>query len=118
VLADANVDPGSAQGKQFLDLASVLEQSVTESPTIFARRAQNVGVQLETQLTTLLDQKRNDPATPDLDQKESVKGLGSAVDLLKTQRSTSYDAELEHSRKTDRVLGAGGLNAVLGKRER
>ena len=113
VLTEAQVDPTSSRGREFLGLVDQLEESVTDSPTVFGRKARNLGVQLETKLTQLVDEKAADPATPEFGEAESVKGLTTSVELLRAQKTTSYTAELEHNRKTDRTIGAGGLSAVL-----
>ena len=38
-----------------------------------------------------------------------MKDLATTIDLAKQQRATTYDAELEHNRKVDRIVGAGAL---------
>lgn len=116
VLSVAQIDPTSARGREFFTLVDDLEQSVTESPAVFGRKARNVGVQLETRLSQLIDEKRNDPATPNFEQNDSVKGLTTSVELLRSQSTTSYESELEHNRKADRAMGTGGLSAVLQPR--
>ena len=113
VLTEANIDRDSARGREFLGLVGQLEESVTDPPAVFGRKARNVGVQLETRLSQLIDEKRNDPATPDFEQNDTVKTLTTQVDLLRSQRTTSYESELEHNRKADRVIGTGGLSQVL-----
>lgn len=105
VLDTAEVDKTSPQGRQFLDLVDRLDARVTETPTSFGRAARDAGVQLQTHLEQLIDQKvAAEPAFADA---APVKNLSIATDLLKTQRSTSYDGELEHHLKSDRALGGG-----------
>jgi hypothetical protein len=105
VLDRAAVDRASPQGRQMLDLVGRLEEKVTEPPLSFGRASRDVGVQLETQLQQLIDQKA--PDNPDFADAPPVKTLAAATDLLKTQRATSYDAELEHHLLADRTLGGG-----------
>jgi len=107
VLDKAAIDPVSPRGKAFTDLVKNLEASTTASPTAFGRQARNAAVQLSGQLETLLDEKRDDAAFVASDQ---VKSLSTSIGLLKTQRATDYNSELQAYRKADRVLGAGALN--------
>ena len=111
VLDVAAVDPASPKGKAFTDLVQKLEDSVTASPTVFGREARNTAVQLSTQLEALLEEKRDDPT---LVASDPVKGLSTSIDLLKQQRTTSYDSELQHLRKVDRIIGGGALNITRG----
>jgi hypothetical protein len=111
VLDVAAIDPASPKGKEFTDLIKNLEDSVTQSPTVFGRQARNTGVQLSTKLEALLDERRDDP---NFAVSEPVKGLSTSLDLLKGQRATTYDAELEHHRKVDRVIGGGALKVSRG----
>jgi len=69
----------------------------------------NTGVQLQTKLQTLLDEKRADPqfATS-----PTVQTLSSAVDLARAHQATTYDAELAYQRKTQRVLGPAAQTLV------
>jgi hypothetical protein len=103
VLDAAAVDPASPKGREFTDLVKNLEDSVTTAPTVFGRQARNTAVQLTTKLESLLDEKKDDPVFTGSD---PVKGLSTSLDLLKEQRSTTYNAELEHHRKVDRLVGA------------
>jgi hypothetical protein len=105
VLDQAEVDKASPQGRQFLDLVDQLDARVTDPPTSFGRTARDVGVQLQTHLEQLIDQRA--PANPDFADAAPVKSLSTATDLLKTQRTTSYDSELEHHLLSDRQLGGG-----------
>jgi hypothetical protein len=102
VLDEAAIDRASPRGKEFLDLVDNLEKDVTAPPTVFGRSVRNAAVQLQTKVETLLDEKRDNPVFLESD---AVKGIQTTVDLFKTQRSTTYDAELEHNRKLDRTLG-------------
>ena len=70
-----------------------------------------VGVQLTTQLEQLIDEKAGDP---DFAASAGVKDLSQSADLLKAQRATSYDTELEHHLKVDRSFGGGGLKVFGG----
>lgn len=106
VLDVASVDRTSPKGKVFSDLVKNLEGSVTASPTVFGREARNTAVQLSTQLEALLEEKKDDPTVA---ASESVKGLSTSLDLLKGQRTTTYNSELQHHRKVDRLVGGGAL---------
>jgi hypothetical protein len=102
----AAIDPESPRGKAFTDLVKNLESNSTASPQTFGREARNAAVQLSGQLETLLDEKGDDPNFATSDQ---VKNLSTSIDLLKQQRATDYNSELQAYRKADRVLGAGAL---------
>ena len=102
VLDVAAVDRASAKGKAFTDLIHKMEDSVTASPAVFGREVRNTAVQLSSQLEALLEEKKSDPAVSTSD---SVKGLSTSIDLLKQQRTTTYDSELQHLRKVDRIIG-------------
>lgn len=108
VLDDAGVDSESNQGREFLDLVDRLETDAVRSPTTFSRTARNVGVQLGTKLEALIEEN---VARPEFVESEPVKNLSKSVDLLRSQRTTSYKNELAHHRKTDRALG-GGLKFI------
>ncbi len=105
VLSVAEIDKASPQGRQMLDLVGQLEAKVTDPPLTFGRTARDVGIQLQTQLEQVIDQKA--PQNPDIVDAMPVKNLAAATDLLKTQRATSYDSELEHHLLADRTLGGG-----------
>ena len=111
VLDRAEIDPGSPKGRVFLDLVAALEGKVTETPTSFGRAARGVGVQRTTQLEQLIDERAGDP---EFAESAGVKSLSQSADLLKTQRATSYDTELEHHLKVDRTFGGGGLKVFGG----
>ncbi len=113
LLDRAEIDPGSTKGRSFLDLVDSLEGKVTETPTKFGRAARGVGVQLTTRIEQLIDERAADP---EFAESADVKKLSQAADLLKAQRTTSYDAELEHHRKVDRSFGGGGLKVFGGAR--
>ena len=112
VLDTAAIDRTSAQGLQMLSLVSQLDAKVSDPPTAFARTARDVGIQLQTHLEQLIDQKT--PENPDFAQAEPVKTLATATDLLKTQRATSVDSELENHLLQTRTLG-GGLRLFAGR---
>ena len=107
VLADAQVDPTTPKGKEFLQLVDQLDQKVTDTPTACSRQARNVGVQLATKLDQLAEEK------PDVIGKESAKALTQTVELLQSQKTTSYDTEMEFHRKTDRVMGGNALKTIV-----
>lgn len=86
-------------------LVGDLETNVTESPVLYGRRARDVGQQL----TVAIDQVVQ--ANPALAGETAVGALAQSTDLLRGQQATSYTAELEFHRMTDRRLGSGGLAA-------
>jgi hypothetical protein len=87
-----------------------LDETVTESPIRFGRVSRNAGVQVQTALEQIIDDRSGDPAFVD---SAEVKQLTQSVDLLREQRADSYTSELEHLRKVDRVFGKGGLSDVI-----
>jgi hypothetical protein len=106
VLDRAAIDKASPKGREFMDLVTNLEQKVTETPTVFGREVRNAAVQLSTKLETLIDEKTDDP---EFTASQPVKTLGTALDLHKQQRTTTYDGELQHLRKLDRQIGPGAM---------
>jgi hypothetical protein len=112
VLTAAQVDPSQGSGKEFLDIVARLGDNVTDTPFRFGRAARTTGIQLATKLEQLLDAKADDELFVN---SAAVKQLSDTVDLLKQQQTTTPADELAHNRKVDRVLGSGGLIAVLGK---
>jgi hypothetical protein len=112
VLDRAEVDQASPKGRELLDLVDRLDAHVTETPTSFARVARDTGVQLTTKLEQLIDEHAGDP---EFAASDGVKDLSQSTDLLKAQRSTSYDSELEHGLKVDRTFGGGGLALFRGR---
>jgi hypothetical protein len=109
VLDAATIDRTSPRGRELLDLMDELDQTVTEPPAAFGRKARNVGVQLSTRLESLIDEN------PDLASSDQVTALATSLDLLKSQRTMSYGAELEHNRRVDRTIGGSGLRQVIGR---
>lgn len=105
VLDHAEIDKTSPPARKFLDLVDHLDTQVTESPIAFARAARDVGVQMQTQLEQLIDQKA--AVDPSFATAAPVQSLSTATDLLKTQRATSVDDELAHHLLADRTLGGG-----------
>jgi hypothetical protein len=98
VLVEASVDPQSPRGKELTGIVAQLGEAAGKSPTDFNRAARNAGVQLATQIETLVNEK------PELAEQPSTQHLSAAVDLLKQQRATTYQSELEQQRKTTRQL--------------
>lgn len=105
VLDEAQVDKTSPDGRRFLDLVDKLDARVTEPPTGFGRAARDTGLQLQTNLEQLIDQRAQ--VNPQFADIPAVKQLATSTDRLKTQRAASYDAELEHHLVSDRKLGGG-----------
>lgn len=114
VLIAGAIDRAAGPGKELLDAVARLDGKVTDSPTLFGRIARTTGVELSTKLEQILDARANDE---EFVNSASVRQLTETVDLLKNQRATTYTAELEHHRKTDKVLGGGGLTSVISTRE-
>jgi len=112
VLSLGTIDRTAGPGKELLDAVGRMRTTVTDSPTQFGRVARTTGVELATKLEQILDDRAGDDVFVNSTQ---VRQLSETVDLLKAQRSTTYSAELEHHRKTDRVLGAGGLTTVINR---
>jgi hypothetical protein len=110
VLGDAAIDISSARGKEFTDLVRDFEQTVSDDPLTFSRKARNLGVQLATKVETLKDERSGDAVFLN---SPAVKNLDQSVELMKSTKTTSYAGELELHRKADRTLGAGGLNAIF-----
>src|SRR6185295_8449158 len=88
VLDVAQIPQGSTQAKEFTDLVANLERSVAASPTAFSREARNTATVLAGKIETLIDTKT--AADPDFATKEPVTNLGKTIDVLKTQRATTY----------------------------
>lgn len=108
VLDGAGVAADSTEGREMLDLVGRLETDAVRSPTEFSRTARNVGVQLGTKLERLIEQNQD---RAEFIESDGVKNLTKSVELLRRQRTTSYDNELAHHRRTDRELG-GGLKFI------
>jgi hypothetical protein len=111
VLDAAQIPPDSPKAKEFTDLVGNLEKSVTVSPTVFSRETRNTALQLSTKVEALIDEKSN--ADPAFAAAQPVQNLSTTLDLLKEQRVTTYDAELNHLRNIDRTLGGGALKIGL-----
>jgi hypothetical protein len=112
LISKAALDPATGPGKNLIDIVSQLDLNVTETPTRFSRVARGAGVQLSTTLTQVLDANQGNEQLLNSD---AVKNLGQTSDLLRAATSTTYSAELEQQRKTDRTFGTGGLfQAVQG----
>lgn len=107
VLDQAGVDPGSAQGRDFLGLVDALKARTSEPPTAFGQAVRNAGVQIDTKLTQLMDARANDPAFAT---SAPVQQLVVAADLAKNQRTASYGAELDRQRAATRTLAATKLS--------
>ena len=112
VLDQAGVDPVSARGREFLDVVDQLKSRTTDPPSVFGQAVRNTGVQLETKLSQLLDEKSSDP---NFATSQPVQSLTSAVDLAKGQRTASYGAELDRQRASQRVLLGGGFKLNLNQ---
>lgn len=98
--------------KEFEDLIKNLQQNVTASPAIYSKAARATAQQLSTKLETLVDDHA--AANPDLIGSSQVAQAAASIDLLKTNRATSYGTELTFNRKLDRSVGGGALTALRG----
>jgi hypothetical protein len=103
VLDRAAIDKDAPRGRELLSLVDDLNTTVSESPTVFNRKARNVGVQLATKIETIVAEQ------PDIAATDEVVALSTASEILTTSRAVSYDTELQQYRKTDRQLGAAVL---------
>jgi hypothetical protein len=99
LLGVAQIDPATPRGKEITDLVATLQSSSTASPAVFSRDARNAAVQLQTKVETLINEK------PALATNPAVTALANTTDLLKNQRATTYQAELDQHRLADRQLG-------------
>jgi hypothetical protein len=111
VLDAAAIPTDSPQAREFTDLVKNLENSATASPPTFSREARNAATVLAGKMETLIDSRA--ASDPEFATKEPVQNLGKTLDILKTQRTTTYNAELDHLRKLDRTLGGGALKIGL-----
>ena len=109
LLDHAAIDPNSAQGREFTGLVDTLAGKVTDPPTSFSRGTRDAAVQLSTKLETLLDSKSADPnfATSD-----PVTQISTSLDLLKTNRASTYDAEISFNHKVDRTMGGSAIDIL------
>jgi phage shock protein A len=106
VLDKAGLAAESAQGKDLRQLIDGLETKVTESPLRYSREMRGVAVQMQTRIEQLLDEK------PDLVAAAEVEKIGTSLDLLKGQRSTSYAAEFSANQRLDAAIGGGAFQAL------
>lgn len=107
VLDAAAIPRESPRAKELTDIVDRLEKSVTASPTLFSREARDAGTLLAGKIEGLIDEKVVE--NPTFATEAPVQNIGVTIDLLKSQRTTSYDSELDHMRKFDRTLGGGAL---------
>lgn len=112
VLDDSPVPLPPTKRKEFTDVIDRLEQDVTASPNVFAKSTRAAAVQLSAKLDTLVEEHAaNDP---DFVKSASVTQATASIDLLKTNRSTSYGSEISFNRKLDRTAGGSALTALRG----
>jgi len=105
VLSRAEIPRTATIAQSMFDLVGKLDEKVTDTPTSFGRAARDVGVQLQTQLEQIIDDKAD--ADPEFAQAGPVQSLTTATELLKTTRATTVTSELEHHLRSDRTLGGG-----------
>lgn len=110
VLDRAGVDKESPRGREFLDVLTTLDGKVSATPTEFGRDVRSAGVQLTTKLEKLIEENGDNT---EFTTSAPVKDLGEALDLSKTQRATTYDAELLHLRKETSKFGLKGLRLTF-----
>lgn len=108
VLDVASIPPDSPRAKRFTELLKPLEDSVTDSPRDFGAKARIAGVQLSSEIEKLVEEKAAED--PGLSTKAPIKDLDLTVNVLKTQRTTTHESELDHLRKLDRTLGGGAIS--------
>jgi len=103
VLLEAGVAKDSARGRRFTELMKPLEESTSESPRDFSNKVRTAGIQLGEEIEKLVQEKAaEDPA---LSTKAPVQDLDRTVGLLKNQRSTTHERELEQLRTFSRTSG-------------
>jgi hypothetical protein len=109
LLDQASIDPNSAQGKEFTNLVDTLTTKVTDPPSAFSRSTRDTAVQLSTKLETLIDAHATDP---NFANSAPVSQISTSLDLLKTNRASTYDAELSFNRKVDRTIGSSAIDIL------
>lgn len=107
VLDVAAIPPDSPRAKQFTDLLKPLEASFSDSPREFSNKARTAGVQISSEIEKLVQEKA--AVDPNLSAKAPIQNLDLTVGVLKDQRTTTHQAELDQMRKLDRTLGGGAI---------
>lgn len=107
VLDVAAIPPDSPRAKQFTDLLKPLEASFSDSPREFSSKARTAGVQISSEIEKLVQEKA--AVDPNLSTKAPIQNLDLTVGVLKDQRTTTHQAELDQMRKLDRTLGGGAI---------
>lgn len=108
----AAVGRDTPRGKELTDLVVDLEKNITASPEQFSREMRNAASRMAAKVEVLIDEKT--VADPEFATKDPVKNVGVTIDLLRSQRASTYTGELDQMRKLDRTLGGGAL--TLGRR--
>jgi len=110
VLDLANIGHSTVRGKEFTDLIDNLGGNVTDSPTSFARNSRNTALQLATKLEGLLDERAGDD--PEFANSDPVRDVANAIELLKSNRSTSYLGEINFNQKFDKKMGGSAFQVL------
>jgi DNA-binding FadR family transcriptional regulator len=110
VLSVAQVPKEDDRSKQLLALVDRLEQNVTATPLVFGKTARNTGVEVEAHLSAILEANQN---KPEIVNSVKVATLAKSVEILKTQRTTDYQSEIEHLRTLDRTGAQAGLISIV-----
>lgn len=101
VLDKGNINPNTAEGKELLDIVEQVRPQIQANPEIFGKVVRNAGVQIETKLEQLVEKKKDDTAfvtSPE------VKQLQDTTDVVKKQRASSYESELQLQRTLNRTV--------------
>ncbi|HRC86157.1 MAG TPA: hypothetical protein PK413_11150 [Thermoanaerobaculia bacterium] len=101
VLTEAGIAPDEPRGKELLAVVEGLGEAAHTSPRDFGRKSREAGALLGSKFERLVEEK------PDVGNSAPGKGLSILVDTLKEQRSTTFQAEIDHLRKSDRQFNAG-----------
>lgn len=113
VLDNTGIVPPTKR-KEFDDLIQTLQSNVTASPTVFSKAARATGQELSAKLEALVDEHA--AADPTFVGSPEVTKAAASIDLLKTNRATSYGSELVFNRKLDRSVGGSALTALAASK--
>lgn len=101
VLTEAGIAADEPRGKELLEVVKGLEEAAHGSPRDFGRKSREAGALLGSKFERLVEEK------PEVGNSDPGKGLGILVDTLKEQRSTTFQSEIDHQRKSNRQFKVG-----------